>query len=309
MVTGRKLRLIDVATTGGDGGIGLPTTGGVLGNGTTNADGIAVFNLPAAALDSNSVPVDVVFYGSGMGSAVVNGGVDGFTLPVNDNYIGGRLQATSFRAVDPGALSVKATGTYYKLSGTYTPIRVWTTDSIISGGTSSVTLMSGNSYLWSNGAITEDLSGLSAGTYSVTVTSPTGCTTTGSATITAPVTLAVTGQIFDVTCFGLNDGGIDITVSGGVMPYTYLWNDGDINEDRSALVTGTYIVTVTDANGCIVIDSFYVNQPNDITYTTLVTNTSCFGASFVVIYLTLSGCTPHCRVRSSIGDVRVYTSN
>jgi hypothetical protein len=309
VVTGRKLRLIDVATTGGDGGIGLPTTGGVLGNGTTNADGIAVFNLPAAALDSNSVPVDVVFYGSGMGSAVVNGGVDGFTLPVNDNYIGGRLQATSFRAVDPGALSVKATGTYYKLSGTYTPIRVWTTDSIISGGTSSVTLMSGNSYLWSNGAITEDLSGLSAGTYSVTVTSPTGCTTTGSATITAPVTLAVTGQIFDVTCFGLNDGGIDITVSGGVMPYSYLWNDGDINEDRSALVTGTYIVTVTDANGCIVIDSFYVNQPNDITYTTLVTNTSCFGASDGAIDLTVSGGTPPYTFSWSNGAVTEDISN
>lgn len=302
-VTGRKLRTIDVSTTGGDGGIGTATTGGIIGNGTTNADGIAVFNLPVASLDSNTVPVDAIFYGSGIGTAVVNGGVDGFTLPVNDNYSGGRLQLTSFKAVDPGALSVKAIGSFNKLNGTYSPIRTWATDTIITGGSSSVTLLTGNTYLWSNGGVTEDLNGLSAGTYTVTVTSPTGCTATASATINAPVALIVTEQIFNVTCFGLSDGSIDLTVSGGTAPYSYLWNDADVNEDRSGLPTGLYSVVVTDANGCTFIGSYQVNQPNDISYTTFVTHPSCFGASDGAIDLTISGGTAPYSVDWSNGDL------
>ncbi|MBP7167730.1 MAG: hypothetical protein KBB64_08715 [Bacteroidia bacterium] len=302
-VTGRKLRTIDVSTTGGDGGIGTATTGGILGNGTTNADGIAVFNLPVASLDSNTVPVDAIFYGSGIGTAVVNGGADGFTLPVNDNYSGGRLQSTSFKAVDPGALSVQAIGSFNKLNGTYSPIRTWATDTIVTGGYSSVALLTGNTYLWSNGAVTEDLNGLSAGTYTVTVTSPTGCTATASATINAPVALVVTEQIFDVTCFGLSDGSIDLTVSGGTAPYSYLWNDADVNEDRSGLPTGLYSVVVTDANGCTFIGSYQVNQPNDISYTTIVTHPSCFGASDGAIDLTISGGTAPYSVDWSNGDL------
>ncbi|MBK7683927.1 MAG: hypothetical protein IPJ26_16325 [Bacteroidetes bacterium] len=120
-VTGLKLRTIDVSTTGGDGGIGSATTGGILGNGGTNADGIAVFNAPVATLDSNSVPVDAIFFGTGTGGAVVNGGLDGFTLPTNDRYAGGRLQTASFIAPDAGTndIHVLATAGYNTLSGAF----------------------------------------------------------------------------------------------------------------------------------------------------------------------------------------------
>lgn len=122
-ITGRKLRVIDVSTTGGDGGIGNASTGGFLGNGGANADGIAVFNLPLAAIDSNTAPVEAVFYGTAIGTALVNSGADGYTLPVNDHYSGGRLQSTSYITPDPTSFNVFATGTYNKLTGVYSPIR------------------------------------------------------------------------------------------------------------------------------------------------------------------------------------------
>ena len=303
-VTGLKLRTIDVSTTGGDGGIGSATTGGILGNGGTNADGIAVFNAPVATLDSNSVPVDAIFFGTGTGTAVVNAGVDGFTLPTNDRYAGGRLQSTSFIGPDAGTnnIHVKATGGYNSLSGSYSQ-RVWSTSVPASHGSSSVNVTSSNTYLWSNGATSEDITGLAAGTYTVTATTNTGCTATLSATINAPTALLLSGTVFDVSCFGGSNGSIDLTVSGGQAPYTFLWNDADINEDRSSIMAGTYMVTVTDANGCFDTISFVVNQPNDLTYSTVVTHTTCFGASDGAIDLTVTGGTPPYNFSWSTGDV------
>ncbi|MFN8155126.1 MAG: hypothetical protein U0Y08_12615 [Bacteroidia bacterium] len=308
-ITGRKLRVIDVSTIGGDGGIGNASAGGFLGNGGANADGIAVFNLPLSAIDSNTVPVEAIFYGTGIGTALVNAGTDGYTLPVNDKYFGGRLQPTSYLAPDPTSLNVLATGTYNKLTGAYAPVRSWSATGVLTDGTSSVSVLTGNTFLWSNGSTAEDQFGLSAGTYTVTATTSTGCTATASATINAPTALSVTGTVFNVSCFGLNDGAIDINVSGGTSPYTYLWNDAEITEDRSTLVTGNYTVTVTDANGCTGTASFLVDQPSDFSYTTMVTNTSCFGASDGAIDLTLAGGTPPYSFSWSNGDTTEDISN
>ncbi|MBL0052100.1 MAG: hypothetical protein IPP29_11620 [Bacteroidetes bacterium] len=65
----------------------------------------------------------------------------------------------------------------------------------------------------------------------------------------------------DVTTNGGSDGSIDVTATGGTTPYTYLWNDGDTNEDRTNLTAGTYTVTVTDANGCTEEATFTINEP------------------------------------------------
>jgi SprB repeat len=304
VVTGNKLRTIDVSTTGGDGGIGSPTAGGILGNGGGNADGIAVFNMSAASLDSNSVPVDAIFFGTGTGTAVVNAGVDGFTLPTNDRYSGGRLQTTSFLGPDAGAndIHVIATGGYNSLSGAYTT-RTWTTSVPASHGSSAVSATNSNTYLWSNGATSEDLSGLAAGTYTVTATTNTGCTATLTTIITAPSSIILNDIVQHVNCFGGNTGAIDITVSGGQTPYTYLWNDGDLNEDRNAILAGTYTITVTDANGCTETGTYSINQPNDITYSTIVTHPSCFGGLDGAIDLTVNGGTPPYTFSWSNGDL------
>ncbi|MCB9196319.1 MAG: choice-of-anchor I family protein [Flavobacteriales bacterium] len=123
--TGTKLRLIDTGTTNGDGGIGTFNTAGVIGNGGTNADGIAVFNLPVSSITNSTVPTDAVFYGTGIGGAEVNAGADGYQLPVNDLYNGGKLSSSSFYAVDED-LTI-ATGVYDQTNLTWITPRTFAT--------------------------------------------------------------------------------------------------------------------------------------------------------------------------------------
>ncbi len=118
------IRTLNTATTAGD-LFGSAASGGVAGNGGSNADGIGVFN--GLTLTTSSVPLDAVFYGSAVGSAFVTSS-SGYTLPVNDLYGGGYLQTASSLMSDPGSAQ------YTVLSGTYnTNTSTW-----ITGRTSSL---------------------------------------------------------------------------------------------------------------------------------------------------------------------------
>lgn len=108
-------------------------------------------------------------------------------------------------------------------------------------------------FAWSNGATTKDINNLIPGTYNVIVTDSKGCTAhlAAPAIITQPSALKI-GQpiIHNPNCGGGAAGAVNINPSGGTTPYTYLWNDGNTQEDRTNLSSGTYTVTVTDANNC-----------------------------------------------------------
>ncbi|MFN0175265.1 MAG: T9SS type A sorting domain-containing protein [Saprospiraceae bacterium] len=152
-----------------------------------------------------------------------------------------------------------------------------------SGGTSPYT------YSWTGGATTQDRSGLSAGTYTVTVTDANACTKTLSATITEASAIVLTETHVNVLCNGSSTGSIDLTVSGGVSPYTYSWTGGATTQDRSGLSAGTYTVTVTDANACTKTLSTTITEPSAIVLTETHVNVLCSGASTGSIDLTPSG--------------------
>jgi hypothetical protein len=95
-INGTKLRTINNMTTGGDGGIGQANASGIFGNGGTSADGVAVFDMALSKIDSMTAPIDALFYGSAMGTAINNAGAAGYQLPSNDLYNGGKLQSTSY---------------------------------------------------------------------------------------------------------------------------------------------------------------------------------------------------------------------
>lgn len=124
--TGAKLRTLDTGVDPGDGGIGSANTSGVFGNGGGNCDGIAVFNVAASTITNSTVPMDAVFYGTGVGSAEVNSGADGYQLPVNDLYNGGKLSSSSFVALDAD-LTI-AFGQYDPTTNTWVTSRTFTTD-------------------------------------------------------------------------------------------------------------------------------------------------------------------------------------
>lgn len=138
--TGTKIRVINTLTTGGD-GFGSASSGAV-GNGGSNGDGIAVFNLPVASLTASTVPVDALFYGTSLGTAVLNAGADGYQLPVNDLYTGGKLQSSSFFAGDPGGdQTIRAIGSYNTQTDVWSTTRTWSVVTPTLDNLSSVSLL------------------------------------------------------------------------------------------------------------------------------------------------------------------------
>lgn len=101
------------------------------------------------------------------------------------------------------------------------------------------------------------------GTYELVAVSASGCPgqVSGSGEVTIDEVL-VEATPSNVSCFGLTDGSIELEVEGGASPYSYNWNQGlPDEEDVSDLSAGTYIITVTDANGCSGTSSVVVEQP------------------------------------------------
>ena len=130
-----------------------------------------------------------------------------------------------------------------------------------SDGTIDVTVLGGTvpySYYWSNSAITQDVSGLVAGSYQLTVTDANGCTRNTSIIVTQPTPLTATPIITYTNCASAT---VQIQTLGGFPPYTYLWTDGNTNSIAvfQNFQSGHYSVTVTDANNCTAIEEVVIN--------------------------------------------------
>lgn len=137
-------------------------------------------------------------------------------------------------------------------------------DLTISGGVPPYTI------LWSTNDTIEDLSGLPAGYYNVRVTDSDSVPIESFAEITLvePRRIEVDAVIhkypndYNISVFGACNGMLEIEASEGVAPYTWLWSDGSVATNRSALCAGKYLVTVTDANNCRIKDySIILIQP------------------------------------------------
>ncbi|MFM9948909.1 MAG: gliding motility-associated C-terminal domain-containing protein, partial [Saprospiraceae bacterium] len=106
-------------------------------------------------------------------------------------------------------------------------------------------------FTWSNPALNgqQNPTGLPAGNYSVTVVDMAGCMANASTTITQPAALVVQVLTTNETTIGANDGMATANVSGGTMPYNYLWSNGATTPGISNLAPGVYTVTVTATVG------------------------------------------------------------
>lgn len=136
--------------------------------------------------------------------------------------------------------------------------------------------------------------GLTAGTYPVTIVDDNGCQLDTSITITEPQELVVSLSITNASCYNTADGSIDLTVTGGTPGYTYTWSGGlPANQDQQNLNGGTYMVTVEDANGCTEMLTIVVDQSPEVFISVAnVTDVTCAGAADGGIDITISGGAP-----------------
>jgi hypothetical protein len=131
-------------------------------------------------------------------------------------------------------------------------------------------------YLWNNGQTTPVITGLSAGTYVITVTDVTGCTAVGSGVILYnPEGIWLGDSTKHITCKGLNNGFIHVGAMTGTPPYSILWNNGSTSFDLFNLAPGFYSGTVTDANGCTAVRNITITEPPLLTGSGSSTNANC----------------------------------
>jgi len=138
-------------------------------------------------------------------------------------------------------------------------------------------------YEWSTGATTQNISGLALGTYSVTVTDNNGCTLSEEVILESVEPIVITGLD---DCAIAGEGIVELQVTGGVLPYTYLWDTGETS-DLLVASAGDYTVTVTDAGGCTEVASFSIYGEPIVSAD--ITPTTCELATGSIILSTAAG--------------------
>ncbi|MEA3446463.1 MAG: SprB repeat-containing protein, partial [Bacteroidota bacterium] len=133
-----------------------------------------------------------------------------------------------------------------------------------------------------------------AGTYGLTVTDANFCSYAESLVVgfDSAVSLFATGAVTDILCYGYCNGAIDLTVSAGNSPYSFIWSNGEITEDVSNLCANFYSVTISDSNLDTIILSFDILQPDHIVISSIITNETFSIGNDGEIDLTVSGGTP-----------------
>ncbi|HLP52981.1 MAG TPA: gliding motility-associated C-terminal domain-containing protein [Chitinophagales bacterium] len=214
---------------------------------------------------STSAVIPAYNWGSGNSGSTFAVAVPGtYTLTITDNDNGCSATASA-DVYDVPLMNLSETHTNVSCFG----FNDATIDLTVSGGQSPF------SFTWSNGGANEDIISATAGTQTVTVTDNINCTATISVAITEPASMVITETHNDITCFGNNNGSIDITVSAGMAPYDYRWNTSETIEDRTALAPGTYSVTATDYNSCSVSITTTITEPAEVTMQPTITNPTC----------------------------------
>jgi len=153
----------------------------------------------------------------------------------------------------------------------------------------------GFEFAWSNAATSQDIDLLPPGHYNLTLRFADGsCADTFDFQITEPPPLILENAgVTPVQCFGEQNGAIQVNISGGTAPYLFFWNGQTGTENLSTLSTGTYALTLTDQNGCLLYAQFFVPQPEALTLNALVHADTCQSASGAISPLSAGGVPPY----------------
>ncbi|HOY38063.1 MAG TPA: SprB repeat-containing protein, partial [Bacteroidales bacterium] len=170
----------------------------------------------------------------------------------------------------------------------------------VSGGTSPYT------FSWSNGASSQDLFDIPAGTYSVLVTDAHGCTASSSASLVEPNPIvASVGSVTPSICN--TPGSATVSATGGTPPYTFTWPasaGGYVGPTHSSLSSGTYVVTASDQYGCSSSATVTVPQTGSVSASVgSITNVSCYGANNGSVQVNITAGTPDFTISWGSGSI------
>jgi hypothetical protein len=292
------------ASTGSGGGGGGFYTDGVAGTGLANNNGKSYLNNGVGGTGNNN---DFGGYGGG-GAGWFTGGNGGGGGGYSGGATSGAQQFTGGGGGGSYNAGTNQTNTAGFQSGNGRVIitvlfsaTITQNTSISCNGQSTGSLTAAPvggtapfTYSWApTGGTAATASGLSAGTYTVTITDANMSTTTQTFTITQPTALVATTTHTNVSCNGSSNGSGTISISGGTPGYTYSWApSGGTAATASNLMAGTYTCTVTDANGCTTSSSITITQPSAITASATQTNVLCNGGNNGSATVTVTGGTP-----------------
>ncbi|MEL7424904.1 MAG: gliding motility-associated C-terminal domain-containing protein [Bacteroidota bacterium] len=159
----------------------------------------------------------------------------------------------------------------------------------IGGGTMPYTIS------WSDGTSGTQNNNLPVGPDSLLIVDDNGCEEVVHFNISGPPALQVAGaELNDLSCFGIPDGSISVTVLGGTLPYHFDWSNGDSSAQLTNLLAGDYVLTVTDEYGCLLIsDPYTLVEPPSLAITNAaIEGVTCFGLADGSLDIEAGGGTP-----------------
>ncbi len=230
-------------------------------------------------LTATIAKIDVKCKGATTGSATItaNGGKSPYsyawnTSPAQTTQTAINLSAGTYIVTVTDANNVTTTATTTIAEPTALVVNVTTTSNSATANPSGG--IAPYNYTWNVAKTTQTIIGLSAGTYSVTITDDNGCTATASGIVATQIPLTATIIKTDVKCSGGTTGTATVTPNGGTSPYSYKWTTTPQQTTQTAnnLSAGTYTVTVTDAKNATTTATVTIAEPTQLTAT--VTTTS-----------------------------------
>jgi len=266
-------------------------------NGCTINDTANITQPSSALIAQVNASANVLCYGGNNGTAgvVASGGTLPYsyswnTSPVQTSATATNLSQGAYLVTVSDSNGCVDTASVFIAQPDSLSLTVTTSDVNCFGandGLASVVVTGGKppySYLWNTTPqqTTSSISNLSQGNYGITVTDDNACSKSAIAVIAQPTLLNVTIiTATQVSCNGGNNGTASATASGGTAPYSYVWNTLPTQTTATAtnLSAGSYIVTVTDAKGCIDTDRITITQPTVLTAQVTGTSALCFGAN------------------------------
>lgn len=261
---------------------------------------VSILDVSNTICDSNNGSLTAStsnFYGNAVFSlySEITGLISTF-YPANNSYVFDNLSVGTYYVIanDGGGCTGKSESVIVKNSSNLS-FGLYTIDNAgcgVNSGKIFITGLTGTApytYLWSNGSTNDNLTGLTEGTYTVTVTDSNYCSISNT-TVVYTIPPVGLGAIYltQPTCF-TSDGEIEIIITGGTAPFYYLGSNGvtDITFDRTVIFTGLgpggFTIQVVDAGLCTFTTSTSLLTPRGMSIISVdITNSTCNDSSGVI---------------------------